>query len=246
MTMETSLAGKIALVTGAGRGIGRAIARALAQAGADVAVNYHANEAEAREVIAEIEAAGRRGVAVKADVSFGIEVALMAEEIERDLGPVSILVNNAGIGKQRSIEEISEDDWDESLAVDLKSAFLVIQSVLPAMRRRRYGRIISISSVAAQTGGVVGPHYAAAKAGLLGLTRYYASVLADEGITVNAIAPGAIKTAMSAANPQLRPEALPVGRLGTVEEVAAVALLLVQNSYITGQTINVNGGKYMN
>ncbi len=239
-----SLAGEVALVTGADRGIGRAIAVALARAGADIAVNYHTREDEALEVVKEIQAAGRRASAVKADVSFAIEVALMTAEVERDLAPVSILVNNAGIGPHRSIEEISEEDWDQVIAVNLKSAFLAIQAVLPGMRSRRRGRIINISSVAAQTGGVVGPHYAASKAGLLGLTRYYASALARDGITVNAIAPGAIATEMAATLPQLRPEMIPVGRLGTAEEVASVAVMLSLNGYITGQTINVNGGKY--
>ncbi len=242
--MAEPLAGEVALVTGAGSGIGRAIALALARAGADVAVNYHTREEEAREVVGEIEAAGRRAAAVKADVSFGIEVTLMTAEIERDLAPVSILVNNAGIGPQRSIDEISEEDWDQVIAVNLKSAFLAIQSVLPGMRRRRRGRIINISSVAAQTGGVVGVHYAASKAGLLGLTHYYASVLAVDGITVNAIAPGPIATEMSSTLPQLRPQAVPVGRFGTAEEVALVAVMLAQNGYVTGQTININGGLY--
>ena len=129
--------------------------------------------------------------------------------------------------------------------VNLKSCFLVTQAVLPGMRSRKWGRIINISSVAAQTGGVVGPHYAASKAGMLGLTRFYASRLAKEGITVNAIAPALIATEMVAANPNARPDLIPVGRFGDVDEVAEVAVMLARNGYLTGQTINVNGGWYL-
>jgi 3-oxoacyl-[acyl-carrier protein] reductase len=145
----------------------------------------------------------------------------------------------------QSVEEISERDWDELLSTNLKSAFLTIQAVLPNMRKTGWGRIISISSVAAQIGGVVGPHYAASKAGILGLTHYYAALLLREGITVNSIAPGPTDTAMAAAIPALKPEVMPMGRLGRVEEVAEAALMLARNGYITGQTINVNGGRYM-
>ncbi len=243
--MGNDLSGRIALVTGASRGIGRAIAIGLARAGADVAVNYRSNEDEARKVCREIQGLGQRGIAVQADVGRTAEVARMVEMVQRDLGTLTILVNNAGVGRMRTIEEIAEEDWDEMLAVNLKAAFLATQAVLPAMRAAGWGRIINISSVAAQMGGVVGPHYAASKAGMLGLTRYYAAHLAREGITVNAIAPGPIATDMLAELPQLRPDLLPVGRLGTAGEVADVAVMLVHNGYITGQTIGVNGGRYI-
>ena len=140
---------------------------------------------------------------------------------------------------------IRESDWDEILDQNLKSCFLVTQAVLPAMRRARWGRIINISSVAAQTGGVVGPHYAASKAGMHGLTHFYASRLAKEGITVNAVAPALIRTEMVAANPNAKPDLIPVGRFGEPAEVADAAVMLVRNGYITGQTINVNGGWYL-
>ncbi len=169
--MKSELAGRIALVTGASRGIGRAIAIALAGAGADVVVNYRSNEEEARKVCQEIENLGRRGIAVQADVGRTTSVAGLVEKVQRALGTVAILVNNAGVGGRRTIEEITEEDWDEMLAVNLKAAFLTTQAVLPAMRTAGWGRIINISSVAAQMGGVVGPHYAASKAGILGLTR---------------------------------------------------------------------------
>jgi 3-oxoacyl-[acyl-carrier protein] reductase len=162
-----------------------------------------------------------------------------------ELGHIDILVNNAGIARVQSIEEITEKDWDELIAVNLKSCFLVTQAVLPGMRARRWGRIINLSSVAAHVGGVVGAHYAASKAGMLGLTRFYASRLAKEGITVNAISPALIATEMVTANPNATPELIPIGRFGTGNEVAEAALMLANNGYITGQTLHVNGGWYM-
>ena len=154
-------------------------------------------------------------------------------------------MNNAGIVSAKPILEISEADWDEMLAVNLKSAFLLTQRVLPGMQARRWGRIINLSSVAAQTGGVTGPHYAASKAGLLGLTHSYARQVFKEGITVNAIAPALIETEMVTGNLNVTPAMIPVGRFGAPDEVAAVAVLLAKNGYLTGQTINVNGGWYM-
>ena len=167
------------------------------------------------------------------------------QTVEAELGPVAILVNNAGVTRPQPLDQITEQDWDEMLAVNLKSMFLVTQAVLPTMRAARWGRIINLSSVAAQTGGVVGPHYAASKAGILGLTHSYAHLLAKEGITVNAIAPALVETEMVTSNPNARPDLIPVGRFGTVEETADVAVMLARNGYITGQTINVNGGWYM-
>lgn len=242
--MET-LKGKIALVTGASRGIGRATALALAEAGADVAVSFLNRERKAEEVRSRIEDLGRRGVCARADVSVSDEAEALVGMVERELGGVDILVNNAGIIRRQPFDEIGEKDWNEVLAVNLTSAFLVTRLVLPHMRARRWGRIINLSSVAAQTGGVIGPHYAASKAGIMGLTHSYASLLAKEGITVNAIAPALIETEMIAGNPKIRPDLLPVGRFGTVDEVANVVVMLARNGFITGQTINVNGGWYM-
>ena len=158
---------------------------------------------------------------------------------------MDILVNNAGITRPQPLEEITEQDWHDLIAVNLTSAFLVTQRVVPGMRTRRWGRIINLSSVAAQLGGVVGPHYAASKAGLIGLTHSYAALLAKDGITANAIAPALIGTEMVTSNPRARADLIPVGRFGTVDEVAAAAVLLATNGYITGQTISVNGGWYM-
>jgi 3-oxoacyl-[acyl-carrier protein] reductase len=238
------LLGKIALVTGGSRGIGSASCITLARAGCDVAVNFRTHAAEAQKVCVEICALGRSAIAVQADVSKTDEVERMVAEVTETLGTVDILVNNAGITRPQKIEDITENDWDELIEANLKSAFLVTQAVLPAMRTRRWGRIINMSSVAAQTGGLVGPHYAASKAGMLGLTHSYAGLLAKEGITVNTIAPALIATAMVMANPRATPEVIPVGRFGTVDEVAEVVVTLAQDAYITGQTINVNGGWY--
>ncbi len=243
--MLDDLTGKVALVTGASRGIGQAAAFALAEAGADIAVSYRQREAQALETVRSIARLGRRAIPVRADVSRATEVDDLVAVIEADLGQVEILVNNAGIVSAKPLPEISEADWDEMLAVNLKSAFLVIQRVLPGMRARGWGRIINLSSTAAQTGGVTGPHYAASKAGLLGLAHSYARQLVKEGITVNAIAPALIETEMVTGNLNVTPMMIPVGRFGTPDEVAAVVVLLARNGYITGQTINVNGGWYM-
>ncbi len=244
--MESStIAGHVSLVTGGSRGIGRAIALGLAKAGSDVAVNFKSHEKEAKEACAEIEALGRRALAVKADVSLSDEVSRLVITVEQELGTVSILINNAGIAKPLRLEELSEALWDETLTVNLKSCFLVTQAVLPAMRSQGWGRIVNISSTAAQIGGIVGPHYASSKAGIIGLTHSYASLLIKEGITVNAIAPALILTDMVSESIRARPDRIPLGRFGTVEEIAEVALMLVNNGYMSGQTINVNGGLYL-
>jgi 3-oxoacyl-[acyl-carrier protein] reductase len=243
--MLADLKGKVALVTGASRGIGRAAALALAEAGVDVAVNYRIQEKQALDVCEHIRGLDRRTVAVGADVSRAVEVNRMVEAVEWELGPVDILVNNAGMLWQKPLEEITEEDFDAMIAANLKSAFLVTQRVLPAMRERKWGRIVNLSSVAAQTGGVTGPHYAASKAGLHGLTHSYARHLVKEGITVNTVAPALIQTDMVTQNLQVTPEVVPVGRFGAVEEVAQIIVTLARNSYVTGQTINVNGGWYM-
>jgi 3-oxoacyl-[acyl-carrier protein] reductase len=241
----SDLKGRIALVTGASRGIGRSIALSLATAGADMVLNFLTRTAEVKAVEAEILRLGRRCVSIQADVSVASEVERLAGEAERSMGTVEVLVNNAGIARQQALEQITESDWDELIDVNLKSCFLVTQAFLPAMRTRKWGRIINISSVAAQIGGVVGPHYAASKAGMLGLTHYYARYLAGDGITVNAIAPALIETDMTRTNVRASTANIPMARFGSVEEVSDIALLLATNGYITGQTIHVNGGWVM-
>ena len=241
----TTLTGKVALVTGASRGLGRAIALALAEAGVDVAINYRERGEEAEQARAGIERMGRRAISIQADVSHAEQVNALVSRVERELAPVEILINNAGVSRPQQLQDITEQDFDDLLRVNLKSAFLTTQRVLPSMRAARFGRIINITSVAAQVGGVVGPHYAASKAGMIGLTHGYANLLVREGITVNAIAPALIETEMVTGNLRAKPDLIPVGRFGRADEVASVAVMLAGNGYITGQTLNVNGGWYM-
>jgi 3-oxoacyl-[acyl-carrier protein] reductase len=243
--VDGKLEGRKTLVTGGNRGIGRAIAVALARAGTDIIINFRSHEDEARAVESEIRALGRKCAVIQADVSRSADVDSLVTASEAQVGAVDILVNNAGIARPQPFEQISEKDWDELIDVNLKSCFLMTQRVLPRMRERKWGRIINMSSVAAATGGVVGPHYAASKAGMLGLTHFYSSRLAREGITVNAIAPALIETEMVRANQHASPDRIPMGRFGAVEEVAEVALMIVNTGYLTGQTIHLNGGWFM-
>jgi 3-oxoacyl-[acyl-carrier protein] reductase len=242
--MNSPLDNKIALVTGGGRGIGKAIALALASAGCDVAVNYVSREADARRTADEIRALGRRSLVVQGDVAKSAEVTTLVATVEAQLGPVDVLVNNAGRATIESIEQMTEASWDECIQLNLTSVFLMTQAVLPGMRARKWGRVINLTSVAAQAGSVMAVHYAAAKAGVIAATKSYARLLAKEGITVNAIAPALIGTEMVASNPHVKPDMIPVGRFGRVEECADVAVMLARNAYITGQTIAVNGGMY--
>jgi 3-oxoacyl-[acyl-carrier protein] reductase len=240
-----SLKGRTALVTGSSRGLGRAIALALARDGADLAVNYLNREAEAEAVKREILESGRRCLSIRADVSLKPQVDRLVGEVQDRLGTIDILINNAGVARVQAIDGVGEEDWDYVLDTNLKSCFLMTQAVLPSMRNRKWGRIVNMSSVAAQIGGVIGPHYASSKAGMLGLTHFYAARLAKEGITVNAIAPALVETEMVTGNVNAKPDLIPVGRFGIPDEVAEVALMLVNNGYITGQTFNVNGGWVM-
>jgi 3-oxoacyl-[acyl-carrier protein] reductase len=241
MTIKPDLNGHTALVTGASRGIGAAIAMTLAEAGAAVAVNYRERADEADAVVAKIREFGGRATAIAADVSRAAAVAKMVDLAGSALGPIDILVNNAGLAIVRSIDDLTENDFDLTIAVNLKSAFLCTQAVLPAMRAKQWGRIVNISSGAARGAGAIGVHYNASKAGMEGLTRGYAARLVKEGITVNAVAPSLIETDMMRGRSDLARN-IPLGRLGQPFEVAQAVLMVLGNDYMTGQTIILNGG----
>jgi 3-oxoacyl-[acyl-carrier protein] reductase len=241
MTNTPDLNGHTALVTGASRGIGAAIALALAEAGAAVAVNYRQHATEADAMVAKIKDIGGRATAIAADVSQAAAVAKMVDHVTSTLGPIDILVNNAGIAIVRGIDDLTESDFDATIGVNLKSAFLCTQAVVPAMRAKKWGRIVNISSGAARGGGAIGVHYNASKAGMEGLTRGYAARLVKEGITVNAVAPALIETDMMRGRSDLAAR-IPLGRFGRPEEVAQAVLMVLGNDYMTGQTIMLNGG----
>ncbi|MGE5157211.1 MAG: SDR family NAD(P)-dependent oxidoreductase [Gemmatimonas sp.] len=240
-----ALRGRVALVTGGSRGIGAAIVKDLAAAGAVVAINYRERSGEANALADRIRGAGGRAIAVQADVSQGAAIASMVERVKSELGPIDILVNNAGIAIVRGVDDLSEADFDRTIAVNLKSVFLCMQAVLPMMREKKWGRIVNISSGAARGAGSIGPHYNASKAGLEGLTRGYAARLVKDGITVNAVAPSLIETDMMKGQANLAAR-IPLGRLGKAEEVAKAVMLLIDNPYMTGQTIAMSGGMTFN
>ena len=239
------LQGRTALVTGGSRGIGAAIVRSLAQAGAAVAINYRERAGEANALVKSIGETGGRAIAIAADVSQSDAVAQMVKRVNSDLGPIDILINNAGIAITRGVDDLSEADFDQTIAVNLKSVFLCTQAVLPMMRSKGWGRIVNISSGAARGAGSIGPHYNASKAGMEGLTRGYAARLVKEGITVNAVAPSLIETDMMKGQPNLVSR-IPVGRFGKAEEVAQAVMMLLDNPYMTGQTVAMSGGMAFN
>ena len=243
--MANDLRGRTALVTGGSRGIGAAVCRALAASGAAVAINCREQIGQAEQLAGEIAQQGGRAIVVAADVSKAEAVGGMIERVTTGLGPIDILVNNAGIAITRGIDDLSEEDFDRTIQVNLKSVFLCTQAVLPSMRARKWGRIVNISSGAARGAGSIGPHYNASKAGMEGLTRGYAARLVKDGITVNAVAPSLIETDMMSGQPQLVSR-IPLGRFGTADEVAKAVMLLVDNAYMTGQTVALSGGMAFN
>ncbi len=239
---------RIAMVTGASSGIGYATALRLAEAGADLSIGYRHKEQEAKELAEHIHHMGRRAVALPGDLRRSAEVMALVDVTETQLGPVDILISNAGAGTHKRLEEISLQEWDETMNVNLRAAFLLAQRVTPGMRNRNWGRVIFVSSVAAFTGGIVGPHYAASKAGLLGLMHSLSASLAPHGVTVNAVAPALIAdTGMLPGGPGAEQELasrIPVGRLGKPEDVVEAIMMLMVNSYMTNQTLLVDGGMY--
>jgi 3-oxoacyl-[acyl-carrier protein] reductase len=244
MTTET-LRGRVALVTGGSRGIGAAIVRRLADAGVAVAVNYRERTDEANALVKSIVGTGGKAVAIAADVSHTDAVAQMVQRANSELGPIDILINNAGIAITRGVDDLSEADFDRTIAVNLKSVFLCMQAVLPTMRSGKWGRIVNISSGAARGAGSIGPHYNASKAAVEGLTRGYAARLVREGITVNAVAPSLIETDMMKGQESLISR-IPIGRFGTADEVAQAVMMLLGNPYMTGQTVAMSGGMAFN
>lgn len=248
----TPLNGRIALVTGASKGLGAGIAVALARHGADVAINYRSDAAGARDTAAKVRALGRRAFEVQADVTDHAAVDAMIAQIERELGPISILVNNAGHNPLRPILETTEAGWDEVLSLNLKSYFLCTQRVLPGMLERAAGHIVNISSISGQRGGnSCDVDYSAAKAGILGFTRSLAKWAAPRGVYVNAIAPGYIETENLLLVQKDKLDALkktiPLGRFAKPEEIGEIAAFLAGPgaSYLVGATITANGGVHI-
>ncbi len=243
--MNDGFHGRIAIITGGSRGIGAAISRALAEAGAAVAINYRERADHAKKLADKLLNSGASAITVQADVSQTDAVAEMVQLVKSRLGNVDILINNAGIAITRGIDTLSEAEFDQTIAVNLKSVFLCTQAVLPMMRAKQWGRIINISSGAARGAGAIGPHYNASKAGVEGLTRGYAARLVKEGITVNAVAPSLIETDMMKGQEGLVSR-IPLGRFGKADEVAKVVMMLIDNPYMTGQTVAMSGGMSFN
>jgi 3-oxoacyl-[acyl-carrier protein] reductase len=238
-----TFSGRVALVTGGSGGIGRQLALRLADAGAAVAVCYSASPEPAEAVARAIADGGGRAVALRGDLALPGTAAELVAAAEEALGPVDVLVANAGTAPRQTLDEITVDDWDRVLAVNLRAPFQLAQSAVPGMRERGWGRILFVSSVAAFIGGVIGPHYAASKSGLHGLTYFLAGRLAKDGITVNTIAPALVEdTGMLPGTPDELRSMIPVGRLGRPEEVADLAVALLGNAYLTGKVVLLDGG----
>jgi 3-oxoacyl-[acyl-carrier protein] reductase len=241
--MSDSLSGRTALITGASGGIGGALALKLAEDGVDLVLGYSSHRADAERVARAAFALGRKAVVVQADLADPEAPAALVERAEAELGKVDILIPNAGVGRQMTWDEVDLDGWDTTLAVNTRAPFLMAQRALPGMIERRWGRVLFVSSIAGFTGGVVGPHYAASKAALHGLTHHLASRVASDGVTVNAIAPALIEDTRMLPKGAGAPN-LPVGRRGRPEEVASMAYTMLLNGYLTSKVITLDGGIY--
>ncbi|MEE9227307.1 MAG: SDR family NAD(P)-dependent oxidoreductase [Acidobacteriota bacterium] len=247
-----NLSGKVAVVTGGARGIGRSCCLLMAQAGARVIVNYRKNVAAARHTVEEIQSQGGEAAAAQADVSRPEACRELLRESARQFGGIDILVNNAGIWKEAPVEKMTDEQWDETMAINLRGPFLCCREAIPYLKARETGRIINISSTAGQRGEPLHSHYAASKGALQSFTKSLAVELAPHRITVNCVAPGWIATDMC--EEPFRGEGrkaiesgIPLGRVGRPEEIAATVLFLASSlsSYLTGEIINVNGGSVL-
>jgi 3-oxoacyl-[acyl-carrier protein] reductase len=231
----------VALVTGASGGIGSDLVLRLAAAGCDVAVHYSGHEDAAREVADRAVRLGVRAAPVRADLADPAAAAALVDEVEAALGPVDVLVPNAGVNLPvGDLAEVALEDWNRTIAVNLTAPFLLVQRVVPGMVARGFGRVLLVSSVAAFTGGVVGPHYAASKSGLHGMLFWLAKRVAAQGVTVNAIAPALVASGMVAEDAD--PGIIPVGRIGRPEEVGELAMAMLTNAYVTGKVFLADGG----
>jgi 3-oxoacyl-[acyl-carrier protein] reductase len=233
--------GRVALVTGGSGGIGAALSRALSRHGATVAISYGANARAADELAAAL---GGHVRTFGADMADRDAPARLVRDVEDALGPIDLLVANHGRSRPAAYEEVTAEEFDRTMAINLRAPFLLVQAVLAGMRKRHFGRILFMSSVAGFTGGVVGPHYAASKAGLHGLVHFLAGRSAADGITVNALAPALIDTPMLPGDADKLTASIPVGRLGTAEEVADLAVAMLANAYLTNQVIGLDGGMH--
>src|ERR1700686_575412 len=244
------LAGKIALVTGASRGIGRAIAMALAKEGAAIAVNYRVSESEAKRVVEELNALGAKTMLAQANVSNGSETREMVQRVVKSWGRIDVMVNNAGITRDKTLRKMTDEDWFEVINTNLNSVYYGVMAVMPMMIEQKFGRIINISSFVGQAGNFGQANYCASKGGIIAFTKTAAIELAKYNVTVNALAPGFTLTDMLAKVPENVQEQIksriPMGRFGMPEEMAKAVLFLAADAdYVTGQQINVNGGVYM-
>lgn len=242
---------RVALITGAGRGIGATIARTLAAEGTDIAVVDYGEEAAAKETMEALAAAGAVARYYKCDVSDFAATKAVVDQVAKDFGRIDILVNNAGITADKLILRMEEADWDRVLSINLKGCFNMVKHVTPLMMRKRYGRIVSISSVVGLMGNAGQANYAASKAGIIGLTKTVAKEFGARGITANAVAPGFIKTAMTDALTEEQKQAMykliPLGALGETQDIANAVKFLVSDDarYITGVVLKVDGGMYI-
>jgi acetoacetyl-CoA reductase/3-oxoacyl-[acyl-carrier protein] reductase len=244
---------KNAIITGGSRGIGKAIALAMAKAGVNVVLTYQKNKSKALAVVKEIEKSGHKAMCVKLNQKNREDIRRVIRDARKRFGEINILVNNAAVAQKKPLEMINDKDWDNVLAINLRGPFIFCQEILPYMKKQGWGRIVNISSIGGQWGGMNQIHYAAAKAGLINLTKSVAKLYSKYGITSNAVAPGLVATDMTTRAlkidvKKIKFEHIPIGRIAIPEEIASVVAFLCSEeaSYITGQTININGGMLFN